>query len=334
MINRSSFKIASILLVALSVAACNNAGSPPPPDDQHEEGGHGHDEHGDEGDHHDDHGDEGEHHDEEARTRIPDDVAAESGIEVAAAGPASIGETVELSGTVRLRPSAMADVRAAYPGPVLRVTKTVGDEVRRGDVLAEVENSNSLQTYLVRAPISGTVLERFSNPGDVAGGEPLIRLADLTALQAELHVFPKDAARISTGQPVTIRLAGGDIVAGGKIASFLPLSETGTQSLIARVDLPPANGFRPGMRVLGDVETSSYEVPLAILETGLQRFRDDMVVFVKEGETYEARPVQTGRSDGTYLEVLSGLEPGETYVTSNSYLIKADIEKAGAGHSH
>jgi cobalt-zinc-cadmium efflux system membrane fusion protein len=41
-----------------------------------------------------------------------------------------------------------------------------------------------------------------------------------------------------------------------------------------------------------------------------------------------------GRRDTRFVEVLEGLAPGTVYVTENSYLIKADIEKAGASHDH
>jgi cobalt-zinc-cadmium efflux system membrane fusion protein len=41
-----------------------------------------------------------------------------------------------------------------------------------------------------------------------------------------------------------------------------------------------------------------------------------------------------GRMDSEHAEVLSGLDAGATYVTGNSYLIKADIEKSGASHDH
>jgi cobalt-zinc-cadmium efflux system membrane fusion protein len=44
--------------------------------------------------------------------------------------------------------------------------------------------------------------------------------------------------------------------------------------------------------------------------------------------------LELGRRDGENVEVLGGLEPGTEYVTGNSYLIKADIEKSGASHDH
>jgi cobalt-zinc-cadmium efflux system membrane fusion protein len=57
-------------------------------------------------------------------------------------------------------------------------------------------------------------------------------------------------------------------------------------------------------------------------------------VFVVEGEEYRPRAVELGVSDGRYIEVISGLETGERVVASNSYMIKADLEKSEAGHDH
>ena len=58
------------------------------------------------------------------------------------------------------------------------------------------------------------------------------------------------------------------------------------------------------------------------------------MVFVKNGSEYTAHAIEVGRSDGQLTEVLSGLEIGDEYVTQNSYLLKADLEKAGASHDH
>jgi cobalt-zinc-cadmium efflux system membrane fusion protein len=71
-------------------------------------------------------------------------------------------------------------------------------------------------------------------------------------------------------------------------------------------------------------------VPVA----ALQRFREFDVVFAQFGETYEVRMLTLGRRDADSVEVLEGLTPGTSYVTENSYLIKADIEKSGASHDH
>ena len=75
-------------------------------------------------------------------------------------------------------------------------------------------------------------------------------------------------------------------------------------------------------------------VPVAVKREGLQKFRDWDVVFVRVGNLFEARPLELGLKDGEWVEVLSGLNPGEKYATTNSFILKADVGKAGASHDH
>jgi membrane fusion protein, heavy metal efflux system len=75
-------------------------------------------------------------------------------------------------------------------------------------------------------------------------------------------------------------------------------------------------------------------VPLAVKKAALQPFRDFTVVFEQVGDTYEVRMLELGEEQLEWVEVLGGLKPGARYVSENSYLIKADIEKSGASHDH
>src|SRR5690606_28849748 len=103
----------------------------------------------------------------EGRTTINAEAARAGGITIERAGPATIGETLELFGTVMLDPSARSEIRGQFPGRVVSVAKAVGDYVRRGELLAQIESSESLQIYPVHATVSGVVAERNANPGDV-----------------------------------------------------------------------------------------------------------------------------------------------------------------------
>ncbi|CAN0533178.1 unnamed protein product, partial [Laminaria digitata] len=107
----------------------------------------------------------------EGRTTIADDTAVSMGVETEIAGAAVIRDIIPLSGVTTLSPSATAEVRARYPGPVQSVSVGVNDMVRKGQTLARVESSSSLQSYSVTAPVSGTILERNTNAGDVAGDQ-------------------------------------------------------------------------------------------------------------------------------------------------------------------
>ena len=75
-------------------------------------------------------------------------------------------------------------------------------------------------------------------------------------------------------------------------------------------------------------------MPLAVSVAGLQRFRDFDVVFEQVGDVYEARPLELGARDAEFAEVTGGLAAGTRYVTAQSFLVKADIEKSGASHDH
>jgi len=270
----------------------------------------------------------------EGRTTIADDTAASMGVDTEVAGSALIRDIVPLSGTTALSPSATAEVRAKYPGPVQYVNVAVNDTVRRGQTLASVESSSSLQAYAVTAPMSGTILERNTNAGDVAGDQSLFTIADLSQLEARLHIFPKDAGKVKVGQTVRLGVAGSDVEYETTITRFMPMTGENTQTRIAVAPVPVEAGMTPGMRVMANVVTGETEVPLAVRESGLQSFRDFTVVYAKVGETYEVRMLDLGASDGEYVEVLGGLAPGTEYVSENSFLIKADIEKSGASHDH
>jgi cobalt-zinc-cadmium efflux system membrane fusion protein len=82
------------------------------------------------------------------------------------------------------------------------------------------------------------------------------------------------------------------------------------------------------------VTVAETAVDIAVPLSALQTFRDFDVVFARVDDTYEVRMLTLGRRDSVHAEVLGGLAPGTEYVTENSYLIKADIEKAGASHDH
>ena len=215
-----------------------------------------------------------------------------------------------------------------------RTLGTRPGDVRRGQSLVVVEGNESMRSYPVTAPFDGIVLARNTNIGDVAGDNTLIEMADLAEVWVELHAIGKDAARLAPGQRVQIESATGDAQAETVIQTLLPLATRG-QSIVARASLPnPEGHWRPGMTVSANVTVSEKEVPLAVKETGFQRFRDFTVVFAQVGDSYEVRMLELGVRDGESVEVLDGLKPGTRYVTEQSYLIKADIEKSGASHDH
>jgi membrane fusion protein, heavy metal efflux system len=271
----------------------------------------------------------------EGRTTIAADTAQAMGVATSEAGPATLEEQLTLSGVVQADPARVSRVRARYAGIVREVAAQPWTSVARGALLARVQSNESLQNYSIEAPIGGVIVEHRAQVGEATGEEPLFTIVDLSRVWVELDVFQNDLAKVADGQAVEIFDLDGRRLADGRVSRIAPLAIHGSQSVRARVVLDNASGvLRPGQFVSGRVTVGESKVALAVEKAGLQRFRDFDVVFEQVGDTYEVRMLELGRADAARVEVLEGLEAGARYVTGNSYLIKADIEKSGASHDH
>jgi len=271
----------------------------------------------------------------EGRTTIAATAAQAGGIAIETVGPATIGETRELYGTVALAPSARSEIRGQFPGRIVSVTKAVGDRVRRGELLARIESSESLQIYPVHSTVSGVVAERNGNPGDVTFDRALYVITDPAATTVVFNVFPRDLGFIRPGQRITIQTQDGQPVGEATLSDYLPEGNAEAGTALMRASLANRDGrYRPGMALRGTVTINAVTVPMAVRTEALQPFRDFTVVFASYGEDYEVRMLELGRRSPEWTEVLSGIEPGTPYAAEGSFLIRADIEKSGASHDH
>jgi cobalt-zinc-cadmium efflux system membrane fusion protein len=276
-----------------------------------------------------------EYESHEGRTTIAPDIAEHSGIRVAAAGAGVIRDEHEVQGLLTPIEGHHARVVARFPGPIRAVNVGVGDEVRQGQALATIESNVSLSNYTVSSPLAGTVLSREAGVGELAGETALFEIADLSRLWVDLHLFGNDAQHITPGLPVVVSRLSDGVSLATKLDRVLPATATASQSTVARATIDNHDGqWRPGAAVRARVTVAEQSVDLVVPLSALQRFRDWDVVFVRVGDDYEIRPLQLGRRDGTYVEVLDGLKPGDAVVVEQSYLVKADFEKSGASHDH
>lgn len=268
----------------------------------------------------------------EGRVEISAEMAKSSGIRAEAAQARTIERQVRAFGVLVIPPEQVAQVGARFSGLVTGVNVRVGDKVGKGDALAQVESNESLQQYSVRAPIAGVVQNRMTNVGGVVAEAPLFTLVNDSRLLAELKIFPGQREQVRVGQAVHVGV--GERQYQGRIEHLIP-STDGKPYVVAQVLLDNADGrLAAGDMANAAIVVEQTQVPVAVNNLALQSFRDWTVAFIQVGDSYEIRPLELGRSDGVYSEVLSGLKAGDSYVVDNSYLIKADIEKAGASHDH
>jgi cobalt-zinc-cadmium efflux system membrane fusion protein len=270
----------------------------------------------------------------EGRTKIAPAVAEAFELETGVAGPAVIYESIEVYGLIEPNGDRIGVVTARFDGLIKSVSASLGDSVKVGQTLLSVESNESLKSYVVTAPISGIITGRNANAGEPTAGRSLFSIVDPSTVWVSLAVFPADLERVQPGTPVTVFPPGGAEPVTGNIDRINIVAER-NQAVMARVVLDNTAGrFFPGSYVQALIQVAEYSVPLAVKRDGLQSFRDFTVVYAQIGDEYEVRMLELGRQDGEWIEVLAGLEPGTRYVTTNSYLVKADIEKSGASHDH
>lgn len=283
----------------------------------------------------DEHGDD---HDEDAaqRTTISAQQARDAGIVSAVAGPGTIADEHDVQGLLAPVDGRTAQVTARFPGPVRALRANVGDRVRAGQAVASIDSNLSLTTYSVSAPISGVVLSRRVQVGSVAAeGQVLFEIGDLSELWVDLHIFGSDTQHITAGVPVTVTRMTDGVSQQTTLERVLPGTATASQSTVARASVDNADGlWRPGAAVRARIVVASTPADIVLPLSALQNMDGKDVVFVREGDTYSARAVETGARDARQVAISSGLRAGEQVVVEQSYTVKADIGKAGAAHEH
>ncbi len=273
---------------------------------------------------------EDDQHDEVVK--INDAVAKQNGITIATVSSGELSFMTSLYGRITIDPASLSHIRARFDGVIKDVKVTIGDSVKKGDVLATVESNESLKTYTIAAPFAGNVIARHANVGELSNGQILFSLANYDKVWAELSVFSNQLAMIKKEQDVL--LSHGEFEQRSSIAFIAPSTE-GNPYSVAHIAVDNNSGLWPiGTLVKAKVITAEVSASVVVPSAAIQEYEGTAVVFVKEGIEYKPRPVELGRSDGMSVAIIQGLNTGEQVVVSNSYLIKADLEKSEAGHDH
>jgi cobalt-zinc-cadmium efflux system membrane fusion protein len=270
----------------------------------------------------------------EGRTLIEAKVAQAMEIDTEIVASATLHKTIKVYGKLVLPANAKRQIKARFEGEIKQVHVALGDRVKRGQLLITIESNESLQPYQIQAPITGLITEQQANTGEQTGTRTLLEITKPGKLLAELAVFPMDVGSVKQSAPVTLMVNGLDTSITTSInGKRLPMRDDQARLFLAEVD--NTNGLlSEGTFISALIEVATFDVPLAVKRVGLQAFRDFTVVYAKVGEQYEVRMLELGREAGEWVEVLGGIDAGTQYVTNNSYIIKADIEKSGASHDH
>lgn len=188
---------------------------------------------------------------------------------------------------------------------------------------------------VIRAPYSGILTERHVEVGEaVQPGQPLVSGLSLDQLRVTVQVPQSDVQAIRANAQAAVLLPDGQRVPADTVTVF-PYADPATHSFQVRLELPQVEtGLHPGMTVkvafvLG--ESGRLLVPTSALLT-----RSEVTgVYVVDQRGVALRQVRLGHRFGDRVEVLAGLQAGETYaadpVAAAAWLTRAREQAAAGG---
>ncbi|KTD62354.1 efflux RND transporter periplasmic adaptor subunit [Legionella shakespearei] len=272
----------------------------------------------------------------EGRVKIAPAILKAAKIETAIAQGVTLEKQLKVVGKIMPNRDTLAPVYPRYSGIIKALAKNLGDEVSKGQILVTVESNESLQNYNIMAPVTGTIVQKYATTGELAKGDkPIYEIANLANVWADLTLYRKDLTLVKQGMKVIVTGDDGKPQSISTISYISPLGIEDSQTTLARaVLLNTDHSWVPGMYVNAAITIGEKTVAVAVPSTALQRMNERDVVFVQQGDFFEATPVVIGESDDQWVEIVSGLQAGQRYVSQNSFFIKADIGKEGAEHEH
>lgn len=239
--------------------------------------------------------------------------------------------TVKFHEVGDLEPKVKVDIKSNVTGRVAKLAVEAGDEVQKGQLLAVIQpGQTAAERYLpyeVRAPMSGTVIQRNIEVGDsvVSGlaeygaGNVLLTVGDLSRMVVKLDVNEVDIPKLSLHQSADIHLDAFPAESfKGEISFIGPLAELNDQKIKifrTKVEIAKADPrLRPGMTARIEVVLAQragvVKVPIeAVFEEG-----DKSVAYVFTDDPKAPpvrRPVKTGLKDEVDVEILEGIKAGE-----------------------
>ena len=182
---------------------------------------------------------------------------------------------------------------------------------------------------VVKAPRSGIILEIGAAPGEfsqaLSAPAPLCTIADISSVWAVGDIYEQDLSAAKSGEDAQVTL---NAYPGrhwsGRIGVVSSAVDPATRTLQVRVVLPNSGAdAKPGMfgsiRILRSSASGILVPAAAVIREG-----NDSYMFVGKGNgRFDRRSVKIGRSAGGTLEILSGVNVGETIVTDGALLLRA-----------
>jgi RND family efflux transporter MFP subunit len=208
--------------------------------------------------------------------------------------------------------AALAVAEARYASALNAVEEKLAlIGVRRAELAIAKEN---LEHAAILAPFDGLIQARHVAPGAfVRAGDAVATLVRTDPLRYRGVVSERQALRVQTGQQVFVSIEGEPQPMGARISRVSPALDEASRTLAFEADLPnPQGRLRTGLFAEAEVIVDPHAQTLAVPASAIIEFAGvEKVWLVKDGQAVE-QPVQAGRRQSGWVEIVQGLSSGDT----------------------
>lgn len=181
----------------------------------------------------------------------------------------------------------------------------------------------------VKAPVAGEIIEKSVRKGAaVDPDETLYTIADLDKLWVDFHPSLEQTNHLSLGMKIRVQSSVSDQERDGEVIYLAPLADEASRTVLTRAVIDNADrAWRPGTPVVVEVTGSEGNSNLSVPTSAVIDFHGSKAVFVcSSGTTFQPVPVETGRSNDEFTEVLSGVNAEDVVVSKNVAQLKGHLE--------
>ncbi len=267
--------------------------------------------------------------DKMAQAALHEKTAAEAGKELAAAtfdrqqrllASKAVSRQAYEEAETRLK-EATADASRANEMMLSLQAKRAEADARIEQANAELTQTKTLLSFSsLTAPFAGVVTSKTVEVGNLAApGSPLLVVEDPKQYRFEAQVDAEHARNIALGLKTPVLLDafdGGELT--GTVSELVPIADTASRTFVVKIDLPAEAAVRSGTFGRARFDTAGRTALMIPANALFHRGQLTGVYAVGEGSIARLRLITAGKTHGADIEVLSGLEAGETIVVDKT----------------
>ena len=207
---------------------------------------------------------------------------------------------------------------------------------------AEIENLPSQDTplnlYTIEAPINGKILERHISLGEIINSDrQLFVVANLDKVWVNISISAQDLPTIQKGQKIDLYASNNKVPTSATLMYVSPVINEESRTSRAIVEVDNTQGtWHPGDFVSAQVILDEKSPFISVPSEAIQKIQGNSYVFLKSGITqFEAKKIViSGTENEQFIQVKEGLKEGDEIAITNTFLLKAELGKSEAEHSH